>query len=182
MQSSETEKYIQHKWVDAFRQSDFFNTLDGTGKTWKIHTTKKSRASQFQTAWINSQKNVPKLSEDIPTKSYMSTGAEYTMVNGKLIHMSTYILCFLMLNTAADFAHFINPTLVLIVSFVAIYAASVAFLFPFVRLTCTIEGVEKVWLTKRVHPFVLYIFFRLNTLHICLLQILIIGYLKCSEL
>ena len=32
-----------------------------------------------------------------------------------------------MLNTAAGFAHFINPTLVLIVSFVAMNAASVAF-------------------------------------------------------
>ena len=32
--------------------------------------------------------------------------------------MSTYILFFLILNTAADFSHFINPTLVLIVSFV----------------------------------------------------------------
>ena len=44
--------------------------------------------------------------------------------------MSTYILFLSILNTAADFAHFINITLVLIVSFVAIYAASVAFLFP----------------------------------------------------
>ena len=37
---------------------------------------------------------------------------------------------FLRLNQAADSAHFINPNLVLIVSFVAIYAASVAFLHP----------------------------------------------------
>ena len=28
----------------------------------------------------------------------------------------------------------------------------------YTALTWTIEGVEKVWLTKRVHPFVLYIF------------------------
>ena len=32
--------------------------------------------------------------------------------------------------TAADFTHFIKPTLVFIVSFTAICAASVAFLFP----------------------------------------------------
>ena len=36
------------------------------------------------------------------------------------------------LNIAADFARFINPTLVLIVSFIEIYTASVAFMCVFV--------------------------------------------------
>ena len=123
-------------WVDAFRQRLFQHP--NIDKTIRTHKNKASKHS-FIPVDIS---RVPTYYENVPKCKYTSNTAR--QLNGKE-RENTYIRQFMLTvsvflfniyfiiwvqYTAADFAHFINPTRVLIVSFVAMYAASVAFLLP----------------------------------------------------